>query len=110
MSLKYLAAYALVALNNDAPSKDQVSKVVASSGVKVDNAELDYVFEALKGKSVSDLIAEGSKKMASAAPAGGAAAPAAAADAPAKGAAPAAKKKATPPPSDDDDDMIGGLF
>jgi len=68
MSLKYLAAYALISLNNSAPTKDDVSKVVSASGVKVDSAELDYVFEALKGKSVDTLIAEGQKKMTAAAP------------------------------------------
>ncbi len=116
MSLKYLAAYALVNLNGTAkPTKDQVSKVVSATGAKVDAAELDYVFNALKDKDVNTLIAEGSKKIsAGGAPSAGgasaAAAPAAAAPAAGKKEEPKKEEKKKAPEPEDDDDMIGGLF
>ncbi len=113
MSLKYLAAFALVSLKNAKPTKEQVSAVVAASGAKVDAAELDYVFAALKDKSVATLIAEGQKKISATPAAGGASSGAAAAPS----AAPAAAKKEEPkkkeekkPEPEDDDDLMGGLF
>lgn len=59
---------------------------LAAAGTDADAENTNAVLAALKGKSVEDVIAEGSKKLASV-PSGGAAAPAAAAPA---AAAPAA--------------------
>jgi large subunit ribosomal protein LP2 len=108
MSLKYLAAFALLSLSKAKPSKDEVAAVVKASGAAVDAAELDYVFTQLNGKDVNTLIAEGQAKMTAAAPAGGAAAPAAAA-----AAAPAAGKKEDKKKveeEEEDGDMGFGLF
>ena len=110
MSLKYLAAFALVALSKPAPTKDDVSNVVKAAGGKIDAAELDAVFASLNGKNVNSLIAEGSKKLSAAAPAGGA--PAASAAPAAAAAAPAAAKKEAPKKVEEEEDgeMGFGLF
>ena len=101
--MKYLAAYALCALNGT-PTKDQVKKVLKAGGVDVDSARLDEVFAQFEGKNFEEVASAGKAKIGSAgagaAPAGGAA-PAAAA------AKPAAKVEE---PEEDDDDMGMGLF
>ncbi|CUG87253.1 60S ribosomal protein P2, putative [Bodo saltans] len=108
MSLKYLAAYALASLTNAKPSKDDVAKIIKSLGVPVVNEDIDFVFEAVAGRSIQTLIAEGSAKLASsaAAPAAGAAAAAPAAGKPAAAAAAAPVKEE----EEDDDFGMGGLF
>ena len=108
MSLKYLAAYALVSLSKPKPTKDEVKAVVAASGAKVDAAELDYVFAQIAGKDVNTLIAEGTKKMSASASTGKA-------EAPKKEekkveAAPKKEEKKKEVVEDDDDMFGGGLF
>ena len=87
--MRYVAAYLLAVLaGNQSPDAAAVEKILSSVGVKVEQANLTKVVNELKGKSIEELIQQGTAKLASvpAAPAGGAA-PAAAA------AAPAAKKE-----------------
>ena len=109
-SMRHVAAYLLAVLGgNESPSAKDIKAILSSVGVEEDSASLDKVISELKGKSVEDIIEEGSKKLASM-PAGGAA-PAAGGAAPAAGgAAPAAEKKKESEPEESDDDMGMGLF
>lgn len=72
MSTKYIAAYALCSLKGT-PSKDDVSKVLESVGIAVDQATLDFTFEAAGTKSVAELVAVGNATLAKSASYGGAA-------------------------------------
>ena len=92
--MRYVAAYLLAALNNDAPSKADVTKILESVGLDIDDERLDkvvtrffiriihiilvvirlqlfivqfcfQVMSELKGKVLSEVIAEGMGKLAS---------------------------------------------
>ena len=41
--MRYVAAYLLAALNNDAPSKADVTKILESVGLDIDDERLDKV-------------------------------------------------------------------
>ena len=112
--MKYLAAYALVALNGATPTEADVTAVLKAAGVEADKARITALFAELKGKDIAALIAEGSKKLQTLGGGGGGAAAPAVAAAPAADAkaAPAAAKgkKAPEPEPAEDDDMGLGLF
>jgi len=86
--MRYVAAYLLAVLGGNAsPDLATIEKILSSVGVETDKTRAEKVISELKGKSVEDLIKQGSSKLASV-PSGGAApaasaAPAAAAAAPA---------------------------
>merc|ERR1712168_684638 len=110
--MRYVAAYLLAALGgNESPTTNDIKTILESVGVGYDEERASLVVNQCKGRSVADLIAAGSEKMASM-PAGGGGAAAA----PAGDAAPAAveeKKedmKASSDESGSDDDMGFGLF
>ena len=110
--MKHVAAYLLCVLGGKAsPSAADVKAVLASVDSKVDDAALNKVISELQGKNLEELIAEGTKKMASvsvaAAPAAGGAAPAAAAG-PAAGGKKEEAKKAPEP--EEEEDMGFSLF
>merc|ERR1712235_55646 len=113
-TMRYVAAYLLAALGgNESPSTGDLKTILESVGVGYDDERAEIVVNQCKGKSIPELIAAGSKKMASmpAGGGGGAAAPAAAGgDAPA--AAVEEKKEEKKESSDEgsDDDMGFGLF
>merc|ERR1712121_576860 len=115
IKMRYVAAYLLSALGgNESPSAGDLKAILESVGVGYDDERAELVVTQSKGKSIAELIAAGSEKMASM-PAGGggggAAAPAAAGgDAPA--AAVEEKKEEKKESSDEgsDDDMGFGLF
>merc|ERR1719331_3433828 len=101
--MKHLAAYCLLVLGGKAqPSKKDVQDLLKASGVTADDASLDVMMKKLEGKSIPELIKEGSKDLCASTPAGGAggAGPAAAAAAPAE-----AEK-----PKEEEKEDIGGLF
>ena len=104
--MKYISAYALLALADKTPSKDDVKKVLASVGAEVDNAELDRVFAQLQGKQLHELISGGMDKLAtfSSGPAAGGAVQTTAA-APAETKKEAAKKEA---PKEEEEVNLGG--
>eukprot|EP00353_Schmidingerella_taraikaensis_P003028 CAMPEP_0185567902 /NCGR_PEP_ID=MMETSP0434-20130131/1020_1 /TAXON_ID=626734 ORGANISM="Favella taraikaensis, Strain Fe Narragansett Bay" /NCGR_SAMPLE_ID=MMETSP0434 /ASSEMBLY_ACC=CAM_ASM_000379 /LENGTH=113 /DNA_ID=CAMNT_0028182243 /DNA_START=24 /DNA_END=365 /DNA_ORIENTATION=+ len=108
--MKHLAAYCLLVLGGNAsPSKKDVEALLKASGVTADSASLDVMMTRLEGKSIPELIKEGSGKMASM-PAGGAAP---AGGATAGGAGPAApekeqEKEAEPEGDVDMGDLFGG--
>merc|ERR1712203_1197200 len=96
--MRYVAAYLLAVLGGNAsPSAADISAIISSVGIDADKEKLDKVISELSGKSVEELIAEGSKKLASV-PSGGGAAE-----------APKEEKKEEPA-EESDDDMGFGLF
>ncbi|EXJ88173.1 hypothetical protein A1O1_05101 [Capronia coronata CBS 617.96] len=113
--MKHLAAYLLLGLaGNTDPSDSDIKGVLSSVGIDADEERLSKLLSELKGKDISELIAEGSTKLASvpsggagggaAAPAAGGAAGGAAA---AEEEAPAAKEEEK---EESDEDMGFGLF
>lgn len=87
--MRYVAAYLLAVLaGNQAPDVATIEKILSSVGVKVEKDRATKVINELKGKSIEELIAEGTKKLASvpSAPAAGTVAAAASAPAAAGGA------------------------
>ncbi|KAI9857312.1 MAG: 60S acidic ribosomal protein P2 [Vezdaea acicularis] len=87
--MKHLAAYLLLGLGgNTSPSASDVKDVLDSVGIEADDDRLDKLISELKGKNISELIAEGSSKLASV-PSGGSGGGAASGGAAAGGAAPA---------------------
>merc|ERR1712203_113343 len=110
--MRYVAAYLLAVFGGNAsPSAADISAIISSVGIDADKEKLDMVISELSGKSVEELIAEGSKKLASVPSGGGAAAPAAAAAGGGGAAAEAPKEeKKEEPAEESDDDMGFGLF
>ncbi|KAH9471416.1 hypothetical protein Pst134EA_005316 [Puccinia striiformis f. sp. tritici] len=111
--MKYLAAYLLLNQGgNESPSAEDVKGLLSSVGVDAEEERLEKLISELKGKSIADLIAEGSTKLASVPSGGGggggAAAPAAAGGA---AAAEAPKEEAKAEEKEESDDDMGfGLF
>ena len=86
-------------------AKKDVQDLLKASGVTADDASLDVMMKKLEGKSIPDLIKEGSKDLCASTPAGGAGAgPAAAA------AAPADEEKPKEEEKEEEVEDIGGLF
>lgn len=85
--------------------EDDVTKLLKDSGVAVDKDNLKVLMEKMSGKSVPELIAEGSKQFA-AVPAGGSGAPAAGG-----ATAAAAEEKEAPKEEEPEEDVdMGDLF
>ncbi|KAH6569422.1 hypothetical protein BASA83_001750 [Batrachochytrium salamandrivorans] len=112
-TMKVLAAYLLASLSeSDAPNKKQITTILSSVGIEADAERVDTLIKELAGKTIAEVIAEGSGKLASMPSSGGAAssgAPAAGGAAPAAAAA-AEEKKKDEPKEESDDDMGFGLF
>ncbi len=70
--MKTIAAALLVALSGKPVTEDAIKAVLKSVGAKENAAEIKNIADALKGKKPEEVIAEGMKKLSSAAPAGGA--------------------------------------
>ncbi|GMT00436.1 hypothetical protein PENTCL1PPCAC_22610, partial [Pristionchus entomophagus] len=108
--MKYLGAYLLANLGGNAsPSAQDILKIIESVGQDVDMEEANKVVEALKGKTVADLISEGKKKLSSV-PSGGSAPAAAKAPAAAAAAGTSSPAKKEEVKEESDDDMGFGLF
>ncbi|TFK32775.1 60s acidic ribosomal protein-domain-containing protein [Crucibulum laeve] len=110
--MRYIAAYLLLQIGGKAnPSAADIKKVISTVGIEVDDERVSKLISELEGKSIADLIAEGSSKLSSvpSGGGGGAAAPAAGG-----GAAPAAaeekKEEKVEEKEESDDDMGFGLF
>ncbi|EEA22228.1 60S acidic ribosomal protein P2 [Talaromyces marneffei ATCC 18224] len=110
--MKHLAAYLLLGLaGNASPSAKDITAVLESVGIDADEERLEKLISELEGKDISELIAEGSTKLASV-PSGGAGGAPAAGGAAAGGAA-AAEEKAEEKEEEkeeSDEDMGFGLF
>eukprot|EP01115_Flamella_aegyptia_P002370 TRINITY_DN136405_c0_g1_i1.p1 TRINITY_DN136405_c0_g1~~TRINITY_DN136405_c0_g1_i1.p1 ORF type:complete len:113 (+),score=88.21 TRINITY_DN136405_c0_g1_i1:101-439(+) len=111
--MKVVAAYLLAVLGGNAnPDAAAINKILGSVGIEADAARVEKLVNELKGKNIQEVIAEGSKKLATL-PAAGSAAPA-----PAASSAPAGKqeekkedkKKKEEPKEEEDEDMGFGLF
>lgn len=92
-----------------APKAKDVKAIFDAAGIDSDATKLDALIAAMDGKTVEEVMAEGSKKLAtlgSGGGGGGAAAPAAAGGA----AAPAAAAAAPVEEEEEDDDMGMSLF
>jgi large subunit ribosomal protein LP2 len=113
--MRYLAAYLLLQTGGNAnPSAAAIKTLLSSVGIETDEDQLDKLISELKGKSIDELIAEGSSKLASV-PSGGGGGGAAPSAAAAGGAAPDAadeekEEKAEEKEEESDDDMGFGLF
>ncbi|KAF2186807.1 ribosomal protein 60S [Zopfia rhizophila CBS 207.26] len=111
--MKHLAAYLLLGLGgNTSPSAADIKGVLESVGIEADDERLDKLLSELEGKDISELISQGSEKLASV-PSGGAGGGAAAGGAAAGGAAPAEEAKAEEKEEENeesDEDMGFGLF
>merc|ERR1712121_307277 len=116
--MRYVAAYLLAALGgNENPTTNDLKTILESVGVGYDEERASLVVNQCKGKSVAELIAAGSEKMASMPAGGGGGGGAAAASSSSGGGdAPAAveekkeEKKVSSDESGSDDDMGFGLF
>ncbi|GAA5843867.1 hypothetical protein JCM11251_003539 [Rhodosporidiobolus azoricus] len=109
--MKHVAAYLLlVSGGNASPSAEDVTELLKAVDIEADQAALSTLISELSGKDINEVIAEGSKKLASV-PSGGAAAAPAAGAAAAGGAAEAAPEKAKEEEKEESDDDMGfGLF
>ncbi|KAH8920688.1 ribosomal protein 60S [Atractiella rhizophila] len=111
--MKHLAAYLLLTIGgNTSPSAADIKGVLSAVGIDADESRLSSLLSELEGKSINDLIAEGSTKLASVPSGGGGGAAPAAGGAAAGGAAPAEEKKEekVEEKEESDDDMGFGLF
>ena len=105
--MKYIAAYAMVAISGKEVTAEAIKKVLSSVECNVDESRLNQLVDALKGKALHEVISAGLGKVSNLAPSSGAAAPA-------SGAAPAQEekkeeKKVEEEEEEDDVDM-GDLF
>ncbi|KAG6891198.1 hypothetical protein C0995_008450 [Termitomyces sp. Mi166 len=112
--MQNIAAYLLLQIGGNAsPSADDIKKLLSTVGIEANGERVDTLIAELKDKSIDELIAAGSSKLASV-PSGGAggAAPAAAASgaAPAAAAAEEKKEEKAEEKEESDDDMGFGLF
>ena len=64
--MKYLAAYALLALSGkkDITAAD-VKKVLGDAQINADDADIKRLLESVKGKAIHQLIADGTKQIGS---------------------------------------------
>merc|ERR1719231_631158 len=70
--MKYVAAYLLATLGGkDSPSAADVSAILKAAGADVDQGQLDNLMKAMAGKTVSEVLEAGRKKIGSMAPAAG---------------------------------------
>ncbi|PAV80995.1 hypothetical protein WR25_25974 [Diploscapter pachys] len=112
--MKYVSAYMLAQIGGKkAPTHDDIHKILEGGGLEYNEESAKRVVKLLSGKSLADLIADGSKHLVAVSGGGGgaaaapsAAAPAAAAEAPKD----EGKKKKEEAKEESDDDMGFGLF
>ncbi|CAL2039632.1 unnamed protein product [Caenorhabditis brenneri] len=106
--MRYLASYLLVSLGGNAdPKVTDIKEVLAAGGIDGVDDQIEHVVSVLKGKSLSQVIAQG-KAMLACMPAGGAPSTSTASTAVAADTQPAAKQNE--PKEESDDDMGFGLF
>ncbi|SPO04241.1 probable 60S acidic ribosomal protein P2 [Cephalotrichum gorgonifer] len=109
--MKHLAAYLLLTLGgNTSPSASDIEKVLSSVGIESDSERVEKLLSELEGKDISELVAEGSSKLASVSAGGGGAAASGGAAAGGAAAEEKAEEKAEEAEEESDDDMGFGLF
>ena len=63
--MKYLATYLLLKLGgNDHPSKEDIIQALAAVGIDADEADIDKMMEAMEGKDLDEMIAQGTTMLA----------------------------------------------
>ncbi|VDO19329.1 unnamed protein product [Heligmosomoides polygyrus] len=108
--MKYLGAYLLATLGgNGSPSAKDILAILGAGGLDCDMEDANKVVDALAGKSITEVMEEGKKKLCSM-PSGGAGGAAAAPAAAAAPSAPKAEAKKEEPKEESDEDMGFGLF
>ncbi|KAJ7449613.1 ribosomal protein 60S [Mycena latifolia] len=101
--MRHIAAYLLLQIGGNAsPSAADVSALLKTVGIECDDARLEKLIAELEGKSIDQLIAEGSSKLASVPSGGGGGGSAAAAV--------EKKEEKEEEKEESDDDMGFGLF
>ena len=108
--MRYVAAALLLAQAGEEVTAANIEKVLSSVGVEVDKKNLDIVLKNIAGKSIDELLAEGTPKLAAVGGGGAAAAPAAGGAAAADAPAAAKKEEKVEEEEEEDDDMGFGLF
>ncbi|KAL2263387.1 hypothetical protein VTK26DRAFT_7026 [Humicola hyalothermophila] len=109
--MKHLAAYLLLNLGGNAtPSAADIKSVLESVGIEADNERLEKLLSELEGKDISELITEGTAKLASVPSGGAAAAGGGAAAGGAAAEAPKEEEKKEEEKEESDEDMGFGLF
>merc|ERR1712167_165786 len=110
--MRYVAAALLAALGEKDIDAKNIKSILGSVGIEAEDDKVALVVKELAGKSIEELIAEGSTKLASmpAGGGGGAAAPAAGGAAAAADAPAAKEEKKEEPEEESDDDTGFGLF
>ena len=106
--MRHLAAYLLlVAGGNSSPTADDITTLLGTVGITVDEDRLKQLISELEGKDINEIIESGKDKLLAGGFGGGggavAAAPAAA------GGAPAAEKPAEKPKVEEVDALDGGM-
>ncbi len=62
--MKYLAAYALVALSGEKDiTAADIKKVLGDAQIKAEDADITRLLESVKGKPIHQLIADGTKQI-----------------------------------------------
>ncbi|KAG6891537.1 hypothetical protein C0992_004395 [Termitomyces sp. T32_za158] len=111
--MQNIAAYLLLQIGGNAsPSAADIKKLLSVVGIEADGSRVDALIAELKDKTIDELIATGSSKLASvpSGGAGGAAPAAASSSAPAAAAAEEKKEEKAEEKEESDDDMGFGLF
>ncbi|KAG8807452.1 60S acidic ribosomal protein P2 [Serendipita sp. 399] len=115
--MRYIAAYLLLQIGgNSSPSKADITKLLGTVGIDADEDRLDKLLSELEGKSIDELITQGSSKLSSVPSGGGGGgggAVAASGGGGGGGAAAAAEEKVEEKKEEkeeSDDDMGFGLF
>lgn len=63
--MKHMAAYLMLVLGgNDAPTADDVTKVLSSVGVEADADQLNKLISELEGKDLSEVLESGTELLA----------------------------------------------
>ncbi|KAJ7623298.1 ribosomal protein 60S [Roridomyces roridus] len=111
--MRHIAAYLLLQIGGNAsPSAADIKSLLETVNIEADESRLEKLVSELKGKSIDELITEGSSKLASvpSGGAGGSAAPAAAGGAAPAAAAEEKKEEKEEEKEESDEDMGFGLF
>ena len=102
--MKHLAAYCLLVLGGNAqPSKEDVANLLKASGVNTDEEQLSIMMTKLEGKSITELISEGRKELATMGGNAGAAGAPTAEGKDAAGGAPAVQEEEKPKVEEEDE-------
>ena len=111
-TMKYLAAYLLLVQGGNAsPSAKDITSILESVGVEVEESRLTALLKELEGKDINELVAEGNTKLASVPTGGASVGSGASASAAAGGAAEEAAEEAKEEEKEESDDDMGfGLF